>query len=52
MVGPSGVEESFKVFVRIRPLNSREVQAAVNSKTRSNASIIRVHDNLIHIVDE
>ncbi len=43
--GTSEEEEAFKVYVRVRPLNQRELDLA--EKQRQSQSIVKVQDNLV-----
>ena len=48
---PTGTEEedAFKVYVRVRPLNQRELDHS--DKPRNSLSIIKVQDNLVSSLD-
>ena len=39
----ASLEDSFKVYVRVRPLNERELYS-----TKSNLSIVNVQDNYVN----
>lgn len=45
--GEENSNDAFKVYVRVRPMNEREL--GDKAKSRFNSSIIRVHENMVRI---